>query len=53
MSELEDVAELRRRFPDQQAREAADKAIDVLPGDTPLVHACGVWLDTYREEAGR
>ena len=51
MSEKSDQAEIRRRYPDQRAREAADEAIDQLPEETPLVKVCGVWNDTYYKHA--
>lgn len=44
---------LRRRFPTQLARLAADKATDALPATAPMAAFPDSWLAAYRAAGGK
>lgn len=51
MSRAEDVL-LRKLYPDANARDAADKAIEKLPDDRTMHEHIQVWLETYWLSSG-
>ncbi len=45
------MATVEQKFPNAQARRAADEAIDVLSDNEPMSYYVQVWIDTYYKTA--
>lgn len=51
--ERKDLEIFMKRYPNQNARKAADLAIDGLDEYTPMIRVCSVWNDAYNDVAGK
>lgn len=43
---------MRKHYPNQKARDAADAAVDALPLSVSIGEAIDLWVKTYSEAAG-
>lgn len=52
MSSEKDEKWMRKHYPNQKARDAADAATDALPLSATIGEAIQVWIETYRKVGG-